>query len=195
MKKLILIGLSLLAVHAGSVLAYDYTYTEDAEVRNGFENIYAGASIGLSGGDIGSECDKQDMNCTSWKAFAGYRTSEHWAFEGGYHNLLSDRSSSSTQRNDVTALSLSVLGIMALDDFNIDAIPYSDQLEVFGKLGMAAWNSESDFLRYNDGTDFLLGGGAQMKLNENVGVRGEMEYIGGDVDSTNYSAGLTYSTF
>lgn len=193
MKKLLFVSLFGLTFTTSNLFAYDYTYTEDQHVSNGFESIYAGASVGILGGDGGEVCGDYDINCMSWKTFAGYRASEHWAFEGGFHSLIDGRASVTQQDMDISALSLSVLGIKSLSDF--DMFSNRKDVEVFGKLGLAAWNSEVDDAREADGTDFLLGGGAQMKFSENLGIRGEMEYFGGDVDSTNYSAGMTYHTF
>ena len=193
MKKTILAGLTGLLMAHGSAFAYDYTYTETEAQKNGYESFYAGASIGLAGGDAGSYCDDNDLSCLSWKAFAGYRASENLAFEAGYHNFIEDRSSVTHQQIKTTGLSASVLGIMQANQF--DYFAGHDDLEFFGKIGLAAWESKADYATQTSGTDFLLGGGAQMKLGDNLGVRGDIEYMGSDIDSMNYSAGLTYSTY
>ena len=193
MKRILLAGCIGLALISTPVFAYDYSYTETAETRSGFEGIYAGAGVGVVRGDGGKICDELNASCMSWKAYAGYRSSEHLAFEGGYHNLIKASSSMTEQRVDVTALSMSVLGITTIKD--LDFMPAHKDIEVFGKVGMAAWDRKLNDTSVLDGTDFLLGGGAQMKFSDNLGLRGEVEYIGGDVDSTNYSAGMTYSTF
>ncbi len=193
MKKILLAGLIGLITANGSAFAYDYTYSKDEIQSNEFESIYVGANIGLIGGDAGEFCDDEDLSCLSWKAYAGYRMSENLAFEAGYHNFIEDRSSVSQDQIKVNGLSASVVGIMPADD--IDMFSNHEGLEFFGKLGLAAWESKVDYERQTDGTDFLLGGGAQMKLGDSLGVRGEVEYLGSDVDSLNYSAGLTYSTF
>lgn len=193
MKKILLAGLIGLITANGSAFAYDYTYSKDEIQSNEFESIYAGANIGIAGGDAGQLCDDQDLSCLSWKAYAGYRMSENLAFEAGYHNFIEDRGSVDQTQVKVTGLSASVVGIMPADD--IDMFSNHEGLEFFGKLGLAAWESKEDYVRQTDGTDFLLGGGAQMKLGDSLGVRGEIEYLGSDVDSLNYSAGLTYSTF
>lgn len=193
MKKVLLAGLIGLITANGSAFAYDYTYSKDEVQSNAFESIYAGAGMGISGGDAGEFCDDEDLSCLSWKAFAGYRMSKNFAVEAGYHNFIEDRGSVNQAQVKVTALSASVVGIMPADD--IDMFANQESLEFFGKIGLAAWESKVDYERQTDGTDFILGGGAQMKLGDNLGVRGEVEYLGSDVDSMNYSAGLTYSTF
>lgn len=192
MKKILLAGLLGLTTASGSALAYDYTYTENETRSNDYESFYGGASLGFVGGDSGELCDDTDLSCLSWKAFTGYRMNKNFAVEAGYHNLIEDRDNHGNQVK-VTALSASVVGIMPANE--IDMFANQDNLEFFGKLGMAAWESKVDYVRQTDGTDFMLGGGAQMKLGDNLGVRGEMEYLGSDINSVNYSAGLTYSTF
>lgn len=193
MKKILLAGLTGLITASGSALAYDYTYSENEARSNDYENFYAGAGIGILGGDAGEFCEDEDLSCMSWKAFAGYRMSKNFALEAGYHNYIEDRSSVDQSQVKITGLSASVVGIMPASD--IDMFSSHDNLEFFGKLGLAAWESKVDYERQTDGTDFMLGGGAQMKLGDNLGVRGEMEYLGSDIDSINYTAGLTYSTF
>lgn len=193
MKKVLLASLIGLITANGSAFAYDYTYSKNEIQSNEFESIYIGSSIGLSGGDAGEFCDDEDLSCLSWKAFAGYRMSEHVALEAGYHNFIEDRGSINQQQVKVTGLSASVLGIMPANE--IEMFANQDSLEFFGKIGLAAWESKLDYERQTDGTDFLLGGGAQMKLGDNLGMRGEIEYLGSDIDSLNYNAGLTYSTF
>ena len=202
MKKLFAASLCGLVMMSGAASAYDYTYTEEEAVSNGFESLYGGVGVGIMGGDSGEACSRLDMNCMSYKAFAGYRTSEHLAVEGGYHSLIDDRASTTGEDFNISALSLAVVGLMSVDQLGI--MEGRKDIELFGKVGMAAWDrkingvvqvSSDEKVVASDGTDFLLGGGAQMKFNENIGVRGEVEYIGGDINSTNYTAGVTYSTF
>lgn len=194
MKKIFLTGFTaMMAMAHGPAFAYDYTYTEETVQSNPHAGLYAGASMGISGGDAGEVCDDKDLSCLSWKAFAGYRANKNFAFEAGYHNFIEDRSGVDQTQVKVTGLSASVLGIMPASE--IDMFSAHDNLEFFGKIGLAAWESKVDYERQTDGTDFLLGGGAQMKLGDNLGVRGDIEYMGSDIDSLNYSAGLTYSTF
>ena len=201
MKNIILA--SLITLTSVPALAYDYTYTEDDVHANGFETLYAGAGMGIVGGDAGDKCG-DIVDCLSWKSFVGYRTGEHMAIEAGFHSILDTRSDSGTHPDqDVSALSLSLLGITSakdltfLDDYMhyVDFVPNYENMELFGKLGTAVWDSKVDGEVTVSCTDFLVGVGAQVKLGENLGARSEIEYIGGDVDSTNYGASLTYSTF
>ena len=196
MKSNLLAGLITLAAMSTPALAYDYTYMNEGSTRNGFERLYAGAAVGLLGGDGAQACSEKDLDCSTWKAYAGYRSSEHLAYEAGFHSFLDTRSTLTTNDVDVSALSLSVMGIMATQtpEFMNPVLPQQD-IEVFAKLGMAAWDSKTNHATVVGGTDFLLGAGATKQFTDNIHLRGEMEYIGGDIDSTNYTAGLTYSTF
>nr|CAA6821659.1 MAG: Unknown protein [uncultured Thiotrichaceae bacterium] len=193
MKKIFLPGIIGLITASGSAFAYDYTYSKDEVQSNEFQSIYVGANMGISGGDAGDYCDQEDLSCLSWKAYAGYRLNKNFAFEAGYHNFIEDRGSINQTPVKVTGLSAAVVGIMPADE--IDMFKEHEGLEFFGKLGMAAWSSKTNYSVQTDGTDFMLGGGAQMKLGDNLGIRGEMEYLGSDIDSITYSAGLSYATF
>lgn len=183
-KHLLSSALALLLAQGSSAFAYDYSYTEDT-YKDGSANFYVGAGVGILGGDAADACDSMDLNCMSWKTFVGYQPLENFALEGAYHNLFSGRSKLDGAKVESTGLSASALAIHSLKD-NID---------LFGKLGFLAWEARSNGKAKADGTDMLLGGGVQSKLNDNLGLRGEVEYVGGDLDSTNWSAGVTYSTF
>ncbi|HMT93178.1 outer membrane beta-barrel protein [uncultured Thiothrix sp.] len=187
-KYLLGSALALLLAQGSSVYAYDYSYTEDT-TKDGSADFYVGAGVGILGGDAADACDALDLNCTSWKTFVGYRPLENFALEGAYHNMFSGRYTNSldgkSYKVESTGLSATALGIM----------PLKDNLDFFGKLGFLAWEARTNGTAEADGTDMLLGGGIQSKINDNLGLRGEVEYVGGDLDSTNYSAGLTYSTF
>ncbi|WP_298607190.1 outer membrane beta-barrel protein [uncultured Thiothrix sp.] len=187
MNKYVLSSALTLLLAQSSVFAYDYSYTENTS-KDGAADFYVGAGLGVLGGDAADVCDARNLNCTSWKTFVGYRPLENFAIEGAYQNLFSGRftgEDGNSYKVESTGLSASALGIM----------PLKDNLDFFGKLGFLAWEGRINGTAQADGTDMLLGGGIQSKINDNLGLRGEVEYVGGDLDSTNYSAGLTYSTF
>jgi len=191
MKKYLIGSALALLLAQGSVFAYDYSYTENTN-KDGAANFYVGAGIGgLVAGNAADVCDKLDISCVSWKTFVGYRPLDNFALEGGYHHLNSGRSTAAndptgaSRKYEATGLSASALAIH----------PLKDNIDLFGKLGFLAWEERINGTATADGTDMLLGGGVQTKVNDNLGLRGEVEYVGGDLDSTNLSAGLTYSTF
>ena len=185
MNKYLLGSAFALLLAQSSVFAYDYSYTEDT-TKDGAARFYVGAGVGgLVNGDAADACDALDISCVSWNTFVGYRPLENFALEGAYHNLFSGRSALDGAKVESTGLSASALAIHSL----------KDNLDLFGKLGFLAWEASSNGTASADGTDMLLGGGIQRKINDNLGLRGEVEYVGGDLDSTNLSAGITYSTF
>lgn len=201
MRHMISAGLTALALSSTPALAYDYTYTEKDHRANGYESLYAGAGIGTVFGDAREKC-VDIIDCFSHKAMVGYRTGEHMALEAGFHSIVDARVDGNYDDMDVSALSLSLLGISSARDWDmindnlhyVDFIPNYQDMEVFAKLGLAAWESRVNGEQVVGGTDFLLGAGAQTKLGENLGARSEIEYFGGDVDSVNIGASLTYST-
>ncbi len=203
MKKTNLAALLALALGSTPVFAYDYSYTQEQRSTNGFESLYAGAGMGIAGGDAGEKCGDL-VDCLTWKSFVGYRTGKHMALEAGFHSLLDARDDSGVNDDlSLTGLSMSVLGITPAQELQfldpvmqyLDFIPNAQNMELFGKLGMSAWKSKVNGDVAVSGTDFILGAGAQVKLGENLGARSEVEYLGGDADSLNYGASLTYSTF
>ncbi|HPE60580.1 MAG TPA: hypothetical protein PLB10_09600 [Thiolinea sp.] len=191
MKPFFLAGLVSLLLAQGNAFAYDYSTNDD--IGTNLQKLYVGANVGLVAGDAKDFCDEKDLTCLPWKAFVGYRINEKYAVEGGMFRTLKGTSSDAADYGepyDTGGMSASVLGFY----------PIQDNIEAFGRLGVAVWDTESDHSPTvsnicNGGTDFLIGGGAQMSISDNLGLRGEMEYIGGDFDSTTFSAGITYSTF
>lgn len=79
---------------------------------------------------------------------------------------------------DVTAWVIDAVGIM----------PVGEGFELFGKAGVALWESDANFSAAgaggafsgnagDDGNDFHFGLGAGYALTENLGVRGEWERV------------------
>lgn len=54
---------------------------------------------------------------------------------------------------------------------------------MFGKVGLMAWEESAKTNNATNGilagSDLLLGAGADYKVNENWGIRGEYEHVGG----------------
>jgi opacity protein-like surface antigen len=157
---------------------------------------YVGGSMGSSStnnlcGTL-QNCGNSDQ---SWKLFAGIRMNDNVLLEGGYTNLgtqqAQDSNGNVTQK--VTALTAAALA----------TYPMNDQIELFGKAGVARWTdtyTDSNDSKKNKGTNVLVGAGANYDLGDNIGVRTEWErYKGignathkGDVDLL--SVGLTFSS-
>lgn len=155
-----------------------------------------------------------DCKTTGWKIFGGYKFTENMAVEAGYYNL-GENEGKHTQEgykagtNTGEASGVGVAGVYSQ--------PIAENIEVFGKLGAMFWNmkgeSSSDYSEKvvtseEDGTSVLFGLGANYKLSDNWGIRGEwerytVEYEGDPTDKTKsseedidiLSAGVTFSTY
>lgn len=150
--------------------------TSNAQAPN-----YLGASIGSTTTtgfcDGLTACDNSDK---SWKAFAGVRMNNNIVLESGYVDFGKQSGTDNTTSNvtqHATAFTAAALA----------GIPISDQIDAFGKAGMAHWTVEhTDNVggtTDNKGTDVLVGAGANYNLGDNMGVRAEWERFK-DVGST-----------
>ncbi|PID49093.1 MAG: hypothetical protein CR991_08380 [Proteobacteria bacterium] len=185
MKK-ILIGTALSLMFLGQGVQasdYDYSYAPETE-EEGFGQLYAGVGASLALGDSFSTCDDHDLNCLGYRAYLGYKQSEAIAIEGSYMNFFRGRDDASGDKYEASGLGLSVLGTGMI----------KDNIEGFGKVGFVAWTNRENGKSVADGTDLVLGAGAQLKYRDNIRFRGELEYIGGDMDSVLLNAGVNYST-
>ncbi|EIJ33071.1 outer membrane beta-barrel protein [Thiothrix nivea] len=148
-------------------------------------------------------------NTTAWKVYGGYKIAPNLAVEGAYVNF-GDAESTATvaalppinnNANPVTTTT-SATGFGAS---GVASAPVTDEINLFGKMGFLAWEKEnkasSTVLGMNetltqktDGVDLSLGAGAEYKIDENWGVRGEVEHFDG-LNANLYSVGATFSTF
>ncbi len=128
-----------------------------------------------------------DDKDTVWKLFGGYRKNANLAFEVAYADFGSfDTTTTVTApffaKNNgefkPTALLLDVVGIL----------PLADKYEIFGKVGLAAWEIEVDISGTpggvnlspgfdDDGLDFHYGVGVAAHFTDTVTVRAEREVI------------------
>lgn len=88
----------------------------------------------------------------------------------------------------------------------IDAVgilPVREELELFGKLGIARWNTDTAISATagitvlvepfdNDGNDIHFGAGARYALSGNLGIRAEWERIDADEDLDAWTVGAQY---
>lgn len=166
-KQLLIAAMSVCA--SGQIMAGDL-FGSSSEGDGG--TIYGGISLGKTSANCGNS---GTCNSSNWKLYGGYEITSDIAVEGAYHSIASSNSDK-------------VTGISAA---GVYSMPVADKLEAFGKAGMVAWKSDSTA---KNGTDFLLGAGATYKLDDNWGVRGEYERIGGDIKANMYSVGAVFST-
>jgi opacity protein-like surface antigen len=157
---------------------------------------YIGGSIGkASANDFCATLQNCSSEDQSWKLFAGVRMNDNIVLEGGYVDFGKQQGQDSNGAVTQKATAITAAGLATF--------PMNEQIELFGKAGMARWDAE-----YNDstgntaskGTDVLVGAGANYDLGDNMGVRAEWERfkdIGdsahkGDVDLL--SVGVTFSS-
>ena len=195
-----------------------------AEKGTGSGSFYGGASIGKStNGACESMADQAqaiagtlvgNVTCESpnaWKVFGGYNVTSNVAIEGSYVNfgeqgfdaalpanvLLGNKSD-----NPISAKGKATgIGVAA-----VAKAPVMDQFSLFGKAGLMAWQNKGTATVGNvkgmdltsdvktDGVDLTLGAGAEYKIDDNGGIRGEYEHVNG-LEANMYSVGATFSSF
>ena len=139
--------------------------------------VYLGAGVAANKvSDVASI--NTDLNTTSWKVLAGVRPINSFAVEGNYLDLGSKTvSSGSTGGNahvEYKAFAAYAVGFLPLP------LPF---LDLFGKAGLARWDSSGSnatspggslFSLSDNGTEFAWGVGAQAHFG-NIGGRLEYE--------------------
>ena len=167
--------------------AMNFSYKSQAQA-----GIYLGGSVGTSFInqtvlDIDSLMVELKENELSYKFYAGWRLSKYIGIEGGYRNL-----GKSQQELDNYMMNAKTYGwdLQAMGIFPVGPV------DLFGKLGVFFWDSEYEFdneLRYKNGTSFMFGLGAGVRIGGRLGVRAEWEFL--DMSSGNrlsmLTAGLT----
>ncbi|WML91059.1 outer membrane beta-barrel protein [Thiothrix lacustris] len=133
---------------------------------------YLGASIGKTTTDDFCQdlnaCESADQ---SWKAFAGVRVNDSIVLESGYvaFGKQSGQDASGTVSQTTSAYTATA----------VVGLPVSDQIEAFGKAGMARWSVEntnsSGTVVEDTGNNIMVGAGANYDLGDNMGVRAEWE--------------------
>ena len=221
MKKSILLMVAMTTFSASSAFAGGSLFGESSSSDDGAGAMYGGASIGqVSDGTCNSVVDQGgallgDINCptpSAWKVFGGYKVAPNLAVEGAYVDLGESASDGTipvipglnTVAN-ATNLTSTATGVNVS---GVASVAATDQINLFGKAGMMMWDKETSVTVKNvgstaatvtqktatDGVDLSLGAGAEYKINDNWGVRGEVEHFDG-LNANLYSAGATFTTF
>ncbi|MEN9503475.1 MAG: hypothetical protein RI964_2760 [Pseudomonadota bacterium] len=151
--------------------------------------VYGGISVSSTDAD----CSYGPANCqgNGWKVLSGYKFNPNAGVEGAYqrffHNTKTTDANVITLEN--TGMSLAAVGFY----------PVNPKTEVFGKAGFMTWEAnayvDGDYAATARDTDLLLGVGAGYQLDDNWGIRGEYERVGGNLKADTYSVGTTFSTF
>lgn len=148
---------------------------------------------------------------SAWKVFGGYKIAPNLAVEGTYVNFGKSSTDSTIPvipgiNNQENPLSVETKAT-GFGASGVASAPVTDEISLFGKMGVMSWEKESTTTVWNstktasttqrvdsDGVDLSLGAGAEYKLDDNWGVRGEYEHVNG-LDANIYSVGATYTTF
>jgi Outer membrane protein beta-barrel domain len=177
MRKLL--ALLALALAAGVAHADNGTFYVGAGIaRDNIKDITATAS---------------DLNSTNWKIWAGFRPISVFAVEADYIDL-----GSQTINNPVTSTHVDY---KAFAGYAVGYLPIPVPfLDVFGKAGLARWNSSGGssipggpfFSLSDEGTQFAWGIGAQVHVG-NFG--GRLEYENFSIRNTNGANIVSLSVF
>jgi OOP family OmpA-OmpF porin len=177
MRKLLV--LLALALAAGAAHADNGTFYVGAGIaRDNLKDITATAS---------------DLNSTNWKIWAGFRPISVFAIEADYIDL-----GSQTINNPVTSTHVDY---KAFAGYAVGYLPMPvPYLDVFGKAGLARWQSSGStsfggpglFSLSDEGTAFAWGIGAQVHVG-NFG--GRLEYENFSIRNTNGANIVSLSVF
>jgi len=177
MRKFLLV--LALALAAGAAHADNGTFYVGAGIsRDNLKDVTATAS---------------DLNSTNWKIWAGLRPISVFAVEADYIDL-----GSQTVNNPITSTHVNY---KAFAGYAVGYVPLPVPfLDVFGKAGLARWNSSGGtsipggpfFSLSDEGTQFAWGIGAQVHVG-NIG--GRLEYENFSVRNTNGANIVSLSVF
>ena len=114
-----------------------------------------------------------DGNDTALKIFGGYRFNDNFAIEAFYTDF--GEPDDWPLSIEASAFGASVVGI----------IPVAQQFELFGKIGLAAWDADfiDPFGTYSDdGSDLTYGIGGAFIINQQASIRVEWEFYDIEAD-------------
>lgn len=158
------------------------------------------SSVDVDGGEIDSllaadgitATTSVDDTDTAWKIFGGYRMNANFGIEAAYMDYGTISADSTVTAPSAGAVNVDLDTAAWLLDA-VGYLPLGSGFELFGKLGVALWDSKGDFSGTgggssfsgnadDDGSDFHFGVGAGYALTDSIGVRAEWERINGDDD-------------
>jgi len=138
-----------------------------------------------------------DFNSTNWKAWAGFRPISVFAVEADYLDL----GSQTINGSGVGAGATTNLSYKAFAGYAVGYVPLPVPfLDVFGKAGLARWQSSGStspggaglFSLSDEGTQFAWGIGGQVHIG-NLGAR--LEYENFSIRNTNGANIVSLSVF
>lgn len=206
------------ALVSSALLASSFAYAGgnvfDDRSGNGASgsSFYGGASVGQTFQDncpstetsgeyygAGTSCERSSDNM-AWKIYGGYKFMPNFGVEGAYTDFGQYSSTLTEERTDYPATATANYEGQALSVAAVASAPVSKNIELFGKLGIAHWKREAyagdnEYVKHKDeGNDLLIGAGANVHINENFGIRGEVEHFD-DLDVNLVTIGGTFSSY
>lgn len=143
--------------------------------------LYLGGSVGAATTDFSQGNDSFDDSDAAWKAFVGYHFLQFFAVEAAYRDLGSP--SDSTYKLSTTAFDVEGLVGMPIGP-----------VYIFGKLGIANWDSDftvNGTKTSDDGTGYLGGLGVSVDVIK-IQFRAEIEYLDAGEGAAMYSIGAAW---
>ena len=136
----------------------------------------------------------QPVNTTTFSVAGGYIFTENLALELTYKDL---GSYSEDALNDGNIIDIDNKGVGL---YVIGNIPIADNTNLYGKVGMVAWDVKGSYLDQPlsfDGTDLGYGIGASFQINESTLLKLELDRLRFDLDDEstgvdNFSLGFTF---
>lgn len=172
---------TLLIVSVAMLTQASPTYADEAT------GWYVGAGAGQSQGR--DYCDPQPgvviHNCddagVAWKLFVGYEINRYLGVEGGYLNLGGFSANVTAPKSPASIDTRTWTGYVE----GVATLPLGSRFALFAKAGGVYWNLEGKASlggaapgnETNNGFDFIAGGGAQVMITRNLGIRAEYELI------------------
>ncbi len=178
---------------AGQAVAADtggYIGISAGQTMSDVDAASADAALGSLGFGSSTTGDETDIG---FKLYGGYRFNRNFAVEGGYTDL-----GKFTAHSVITAGG-SGTADWEWDGYSIDVaalgiFPVNERFEIFGRAGLGIWNLDFSFTASgpggtgiasdsDSGVSPLLGFGAALNINPQIGVRVEYERhfkVGGD---------------
>lgn len=139
------------------------------------DTLYMGLQYSLLGSEIDTQAGGDDGEADAMNLIAGYRIDENWAVEVLLGTMINDP----RENGNLDVELKTVFGISGVYRW-----PLTEQLNVFGKLGVGHVELDDNANRSADGTDIIYGAGVAYDLTEDFGLTAEyMIYPDAEFDS------------
>ncbi len=149
-----------------------------------------GGYFGFGIGNATYSEDDFDESDTGFNFYGAFRANENLAVEFAYTDFgkQEGRYYGYDASVEVTGLSVSAVGFL----------PVSDNVDLFGKIGLMSWDADVGLGPYtgdDDGSDLLFGFGATFYLSDQFALRGAWEFVDldeGELDMLSISAQVNF---